>query len=233
MAENMPGELQLQSPNALTDELAKGNVASAVKVFVILTALSFIPAILLSMTSFTRIIIVLGFLRQALGTQSIPPPQIIVGLSLFLSFYIMGDTLEKVKVDAVVPFVDDKISQNEAIDRGMKHMRKFMLANVKEDDVINMLRLSGKDLPETVDDIPSSVLIPAFMISELKVAFQMGFLIFVPFLLLDLVTSSVLMSMGMMMLPPVIISLPLKVVLFVLVDGWTLITQSLVRSFQF
>ena len=219
-------------------EAIQGNVfgtdmSTSIRVFIFLTILTFIPAILLSMTCFTRILIVLSFARQALGTQTIPPPQTILGLSLFLSFYIMSPTLENVHKDALKPFLEGEMSHTVAVENGMGHMRKFILSNIREKDVETMLTLANKPAPKSYKDIPNSVLIPAFILSELKTAFQMGFLIFIPFLLLDLVTSSILMSMGMMMLPPVIISLPLKLILFVLVDGWTLITQSLLKSFVF
>ncbi|MEI7967983.1 MAG: flagellar type III secretion system pore protein FliP [Betaproteobacteria bacterium] len=196
-----------------------------------LTALTFLPAILLMMTSFTRIIIVLSLLRQALGTVQTPPNQVLVGLSLFLTFFVMSPVLDKVYTEAYKPFSDEKIGFNDALDRAVVPLRAFMLRQTREADLALFVKLSESPSPKEANDLPMKVLVPAYVISELKTAFQIGFVVFIPFLIIDLVVSSVLMSMGMMMLSPVIISLPFKLMLFVLVDGWNLLIGSLVRSF--
>lgn len=196
-----------------------------------LTALTFLPAILLMMTSFTRIIIVLSLLRQALGTVQTPPNQVLVGLSLFLTFFVMSPVLDKVYTEAYKPFSDEKIGFNDAMDRAVVPLRAFMLRQTREADLALFVKLSESPSPKEANDLPMKVLVPAYVISELKTAFQIGFVVFIPFLIIDLVVSSVLMSMGMMMLSPVIISLPFKLMLFVLVDGWNLLIGSLVRSF--
>jgi len=196
-----------------------------------LTALTFLPAILLMMTSFTRIIIVLSLLRQALGTVQTPPNQVLVGLSLFLTFFVMSPVLDKVYTEAYKPFSDEKIGFNDAMDRAAVPLRAFMLRQTREADLALFVKLSESPTPKEANDLPMKVLVPAYVISELKTAFQIGFVVFIPFLIIDLVVSSVLMSMGMMMLSPVIISLPFKLMLFVLVDGWNLLIGSLVRSF--
>ena len=184
------------------------------------------------MTSFTRIVIVLSFLRQALGTQQMPPNQVILGLSLFLTLFTMGDVLDKVNDRAITPYMAKAITQEQAIDEIIKPVKKFMLAQTKETELGMFLKVSKQQKPKTKNDIPMRVLIPAFAVSELKTSFQIGFLIYIPFLVIDMVISSVLMAMGMMMLPPTVVSLPFKLVLFILVDGWTLLIDSLVRSFN-
>ena len=196
-----------------------------------LTALTFIPAVLLMMTSFTRIIIVLSLLRQALGTVQTPPNQVLVGLSLFLTFFVMAPVLDRVYTDAYKPFSDGRLGFEEAIDRAAGPMKGFMMRQTRESDLALFVKLSDSPQPKGPDDVAMKVLVPAYVISELKTAFQIGFVVFIPFLIIDLVVSSVLMSMGMMMLSPVIISLPFKLMLFVLVDGWNLLIGSLVRSF--
>lgn len=196
-----------------------------------LTALTFIPAALLMMTSFTRIIIVLSLLRQALGTQGSPPNQILIGLSLFLTFFIMSPVLDRIYVDAYLPLSENRITFPQAIERGAVPVRAFMLKQTREADIGLFARMAGTPKMATPDDIPMRVLIPAFVTSELKTAFQIGFVIFIPFLIIDMVVASVLMAMGMMMMSPVMVALPFKLMLFVLVDGWHLILGSLVRSF--
>jgi len=196
-----------------------------------LTALTFIPAALLMTTSFTRIVIVLSLLRQALGTQGAPPNQIVVGLALFLTFFIMSPVLDKIYTEAYLPLSENRITFNQAVERGVVPLRAFMLKQTRESDIGLFARLARVDKLDTPDDIPMRVLIPAFVTSELKTAFQIGFVIFIPFLIIDMVVASILMSMGMMMMSPVMVALPIKLMLFVLVDGWHLILGSLVMSF--
>ena len=195
------------------------------------TALSFLPAVLLMMTGFTRIVIVLSLLRQAIGTQSAPPNQVIVGLSLFLTFFVMGPTLDRVYQDAYVPYTNNTISFEQALDKAEAPMRSFMLKQTRQSDFALFAKLA-KLAPEVkADTAPMRVLIPSFVISELKSAFQIGFMIFIPFLVIDMVVSSILMSLGMMMLSPVLVALPFKLMLFVLADGWNLLMGSLAASF--
>lgn len=203
-----------------------------IQILLMLTVLSLAPAILMLMTPFTRIVIVFSFLRQALGTQQTPSNQIIAGLSLFLTFFIITPQLQAINNNALQPYLDKKISQETALKEAMTPIRKFMFRQTREKDLALFVKMSGLEKPKTQDDIPSSVLIPAFVISELKTAFIIGFVLFVPFLIIDMVVASVLLSMGMMMLPPILISLPFKLMLFVLVDGWNLVVGSMVRSFM-
>lgn len=202
-----------------------------IKILLFMTALTFLPAAVMMMTSFTRILIVLTILKQALGTQQVPSGQIIVGLSLFLSLFIMSPVLEKTYTDAVAPYIDEKISGDVAIKKAEIPIRGFMMKQTRENDLALFSGLANKGSFEKPEDVPFSILVPAFITSELKTAFQIGFLIFVPFVVIDLVVASVLMSMGMMMLSPMLISLPFKLMLFVLVDGWTLIMGTLASSF--
>ncbi len=196
------------------------------------TALSFLPAVLLMMTSFTRIVIVLSLMRQALGTQSSPPNQVIVGLSLFLTMFVMGPTLDRVYQDAYQPYSQNAISFEQALQRGEAPMREFMTRQTRQSDFQLFARL-GKLPPEvTIETAPLRVLVPAFVISELKTAFQIGFMVFIPFLVIDMVVASILMSLGMMMLSPVLVALPFKLMLFVLADGWNLLVGSLAASFS-
>ena len=195
------------------------------------TALSFLPAVLLLMTGFTRIVIVLGLLRQALGTQAAPPNQVVIGLSLFLTFFVMGPTLDKVYAEAYQPFSENKIAFEEALKRGEVPMRAFMLKQTRQSDVALFAKLAKIDASVKSSDVPFKVLVPAFVTSELKSAFQIGFLIFIPFLVIDMIVASVLMSLGMMMLSPVLVALPFKLMLFVLADGWNLLLGSLAASF--
>jgi flagellar biosynthetic protein FliP len=194
-------------------------------------ALSLIPAALFTLTGFTRIIIVLGFIRTGLGTPTAPPNQVLVGIALFLTIFVMAPTFSQVKKDAYDPLQKGRITQEQALKRAEAPMREFMFDQTRTKDIALFAGLAKVDKPKTRADIPTHVLIPAFVISELKTAFQIGFLIFLPFLIIDLVVASTLMSMGMMMLPPIFISLPFKILLFVLVDGWNLVTRSLVESF--
>jgi flagellar biosynthetic protein FliP len=202
-----------------------------IQTLLFLTSLTFLPAVLLMMTSFTRIIIVLSLLRQALGAVQAPPNQVLVGLSLFLTFFVMSPVLERIYSEAYVPFSDRRINFNDALERGAVPLREFMLRQTREADIAVFAKLANQPQMDGPESVPMKVLVPAYVISELKTAFQIGFVVFIPFLIIDLVVASVLMSMGMMMLSPVIISLPFKLMLFVLVDGWNLMVGSLVRSF--
>ena len=201
------------------------------QILILMTALTLLPALVLAMTSFTRIIIVLAILRQAIGTAQTPSSQVLVGLALFLTMFVMTPVFDLVFKDAITPFVADEIDITEAIKRGAPPLREFMLGQTRESDLMLFSELSAADTPATVAELPLSILVPAFVTSELKTAFQIGFLIYIPFLIIDLVVASVLMSMGMMMLSPLIISLPFKIMLFVLVDGWALIIGTLAASF--
>lgn len=207
------------------------DMVTGIKILMALTVLTLAPAILIMMTSFTRIIIVLSFVRQALGTQNMPPNQMLVGLALFITLFIMSPFLEKINANAIQPFLNGQIKQEAAIDNALAPLRSFMFDQTRDADLALFVGLSKVERPKTRADVPTHVLIPAFIVSELKTAFQIGFIIYLPFLVIDMVAASVLMAMGMMMLPPVIISLPFKIMLFVLVDGWTLIVGSLVKSF--
>jgi flagellar biosynthetic protein FliP len=206
-------------------------IVSALKIIIMMTILTLAPAILILMTSFTRIIIVLSFVRQALGTQQMPPNQLLVGLALFLTLFIMAPFFNKINHDAVEPFMNNRISQAEAIDKALLPLRSFMFNQTRDQDLSLFIRLSKSPTPKTRADVTTTALIPAFVLSELKTAFEIGFIIYLPFLVIDMVAASVLMAMGMMMLPPVVISLPFKIMLFVFVDGWSLLIGSLVKSF--
>lgn len=206
-------------------------VVGLLKILGILTVLTLAPAILIMMTSFTRIVIVLSFVRQALGTQQMPPNQLILGLSLFITFFVMTPVFTKVNTEAIQPYLKSTITQEVAFDKALSPFRGFMFNQTRDSDLALFVKLSKMDQPKTRADVPTTVLIPSFIISELKTAFQIGFIIYLPFLVIDMITASVLMAMGMMMLPPVIISLPFKIMLFVFVDGWSLLIGSLVKSF--
>jgi flagellar biosynthetic protein FliP len=206
-------------------------VSTGVELLVLLTVLSLAPAILILATSFTRIVIVLSMVRSAIGTPTIPPNQIVIGLALLLTFFIMTPVYAQVKEQALDPFLAEEIDQDAAMELAMDPVRNFMFEQVREKDLMLFMDLNGQDQPETLEEIPTVVLLPAFVISELRTAFIMGFAIYVPFLVIDMVISSILLAMGMMMLPPSIVSLPFKILLFVMVDGWYLITRSLSVSF--
>ncbi len=203
----------------------------SLQTLLLLTSLTFIPALLLMMTGFTRIIIVLSLLRQAMGTQSTPPNQVLIGMALFLTFFVMGPVFDKIYTEAYQPLAENRITMQEAMEKGAEPLKAFMLKQTRESDLALFIRMSQSEQPETAEDVPLRVLIPAFMTSELKTAFQIGFAIFIPFLIIDMVVASVLMAMGMMMVSPVIVALPFKLMLFVLVDGWQLILGSLSQSF--
>lgn len=206
-------------------------VVNAVKLIMIMTVLTLAPAILIMMTGFTRIIIVLSFLRQAMGVQQMPPNQLLVGLALFLTFFVMQPAFNEMNTKGIQPYMTGKISQDAAIENTLAPLRKFMFSQTRDADLALFLKLSKSEKPKTRADVSTMVLVPAFIVSELKTAFQIGFIIFLPFLVIDIIAASVLMAMGMMMLPPVVISLPFKIMLFVLVDGWGLLIGSMVKSF--
>jgi len=209
-----------------------GNLSAALQVLIGLTVLSLAPAILILMTGFTRIVVVLGFLRQALGTQQMPPNQLVIGLSLFLTFAVMSPVFSRINTEAIQPFMNEQMTDREALAAGTVPLKEFMLSYAGDSDLELFLRMSDRSIPEQRLDTPLSVVVPAFVLSELKTAFQIGFVLYVPFLVIDMVVASILMSMGMMMLPPVMISLPFKILLFVLVDGWNLVVRSLLVSFH-
>ena len=208
------------------------NGSNAVQILLLIGGITLIPALLFTVTGFTRILIVLGFVRNALGTPTMPPNQILVGISFFLTLFVMAPTFHKIDNIAIKPYMAHKIDGREAIQAAEQPLRTFMFKQTRTSDLALFVRLSHSKLPKTRADVPTHVLVPAFIISELKTSFQIGFLIYLPFLIIDMVVSSTLMSMGMMMLPPILISLPFKIMLFVLVDGWHLVIQGLVQSFH-
>lgn len=203
----------------------------SLQTLLLLTSLSFLPAILLMMTGFTRIIIVLSLLRSAIGTPSSPPNQVLIGLALFLTFFVMSPVLDKIYVDAYLPYTENKMSLQQAVDTGSVPLKNFMLRQTRESDLALFVRISNSEPLQSAAEVPLRILVPAYVISELKTAFQIGFVVFIPFLIIDMVVASILMSMGMMMVSPAVISLPFKIMLFVLADGWNLLIGSLVQSF--
>ncbi|MFO0596314.1 MAG: flagellar type III secretion system pore protein FliP [Myxococcaceae bacterium] len=213
-------------------QIQVGGGSSAVKLFLLMTALSFAAGALISITSFTRIIIVMSFLRQALGTPSLPPNQVIIALSLALTAFVMAPTFRKVNDEALSPYLDDQITGQAAMERGSTPVREFLLKQTRPDDLRLFYSLAGAERPTRADEVPLTIAVPAFMVSELTTAFRMGLFLFIPLLLIDLLVSAVLMALGLMMVPPTLVSLPLKVGIFLLADGWHLLVQSLVRSFQ-
>jgi flagellar biosynthetic protein FliP len=215
----------------IKDAATPAEVSTALQALLVLTILTVAPAILLMTTAFTRIVIVLGFVRQAMGTQNTPPNQVILGLALFLTFFIMAPTINTINTQALQPYMQEKITQQRALERSVEVMREFMFSQVQESELQLFIDITKEQQPDDKKAVSTSILIPAFMLSELKRSFQMGFMIYVPFLVIDMLVSSVLMSMGMMMLPPIVISLPFKLLLFVLVDGWQLVIGSLMKSF--
>lgn len=217
----------------LLDQNTPEEFTSSLQILIFLTFLTFLPAIVLTMTSFTRTVIVFSLLRTGLGTQTTPPNQVIIGLSLFLTFFIMAPVITQLNDDVIKPYMAQEITQEQFVEEFKKPIQKFMLNQTREKDLELFVGVSQIELPETADELPLHVVIPAFIISELKTAFEIGFLLLIPFIVIDFIVSSVLMSMGMFMLPPVMISLPFKILLFVLVDGWYLVVKSLVESFTF
>jgi flagellar biosynthesis protein FliP len=231
--------LALQQPIALPKiavDIGKSSnpsdVAVTLQILALMTVLSLAPALLIMTTAFTRIIIVFHFLKQALGTPQMPPAQIVIGLAMFLTFFVMAPTWTKVNTEALQPYLNGKMSQAQAYDKGIEPIRQFMFRQTREKDLGLFMRLSNIDRPNSRADIPTLVLIPAYAISELRTGFIIGFVLFIPFLVIDIVVSSILMAMGMMMLPPMMISLPFKILLFILVDGWNLLVLSLMQSFS-
>ncbi len=216
---------------SLTPNGADGNSSFAVEILLIMTVLSLAPAILIMVTSFTRIVVVMSFLRHALGTQQMPPSQLLIGLALFLTLVVMMPVLNTVNEEALQPYLADEISQKIAYERAKVPLKAFMLGQTREKDISMFIKILRREKPETPEDLGMEIVIPSFVLSELKTAFIMGFVIYIPFVIIDMVVASVLMSMGMLMLPPVMISLPFKILLFVLVDGWNLVVQSLLMSF--
>jgi len=206
-------------------------VSVLIEILLVFTILSMAPAILLMMTCFTRLVVAFSFLKKALGTQTTPPNQVLIGLSLFLTLFIMTPVFSQINTTAIKPYLDEKVSLEQAIDSGLKPLRAFMFKQTREKDLALFISVADLKKPQNKESVPTSVLIPAFMVSELKTAFEIGFVLFLPFLVIDMVVASILLSMGMMMLPPIMISLPFKILLFVLVDGWYLLVGSLVKSF--
>jgi flagellar biosynthetic protein FliP len=206
------------------------STSTSIKLLVVLTLLTLAPSFLILMTCFTRVVVVLSFIRPALGTQQTPPNQLIIGLALFITLFVMSPVLSELNEKALSPYMDDKISQDEAFEEAGNTMKRFMAQYTRQEDLQLFIKYGNYEQPESVEDVPLLAMVPAYAISELKTAFQIGFMIFLPFLIIDMVVASVLMSMGMMMLPPVMIALPFKLLLFVLVDGWHLIVESLLRS---
>ena len=216
----------------LDQALSPARLSISLQILLLLTILSLAPALIIMVTSFTRLAVVFSFLRHAMGTQQIPPTQILIGLALFLTFFIMAPVYQEVQEKALKPYVEQRLSGEEALKRALEPIRGFMFKQTREKDLALFVNMAKISKPKNKEEIPTTVLLPAYMISELKTAFQIGCLLYIPFLIIDMVVSSILLSMGMMMLPPVMISLVFKVLLFVLVDGWNLVVGSLVRSFQ-
>jgi flagellar biosynthesis protein FliP len=219
-------------PWGLDQALAPERLSTSLLLFLLLTALSLAPALVVMVTSFTRLVVVFSFLRHALGTQQMPPNQVLIALSLFLTFFIMAPVWHDIQSSAVQPYVDQKLTGEEAVQRGIQPVKTFMCKQTREKDLALFLSIMKSPRPKNFQDIPITAVVPAFMISELRTAFEIGFLLFLPFLIIDMVVASVLLSMGMMMLPPVMISLVFKMLLFVLVDGWNILVGSLVKSFH-
>jgi flagellar biosynthetic protein FliP len=220
----------------LSVELGKSSkpedVSVTLQILFLMTILSLAPAILIMTTAFTRIVVVLHFLRQAMGTQQIPPAQVLIGLAMFLTFFVMAPTWTRVNNEALQPYMQQKMTLQQAYDKGIVPMREFMMRQTREEDLALFVKMTNAEKPQSRDDVPLHALIPAYAISELRIGFQIGFMLFIPFLVIDMVISSILLSMGMMMLPPVLISLPFKILLFILVDGWHLVVRSLLESFH-
>jgi len=228
-----PGGFTLPRINIEIGESSESqSVGIALQILLLLTVLSLAPAFIIMVTSFTRIIVILSLLRHALATQQMPPNQILIGLALFLTFFVMAPTWGEIKKEALQPYLEGKITQEEAWQKGIQPLEKFMLRQTRKNDLALFINLSRMEKPHRPQEVPIHILIPAFIISELKTAFQIGFFLYIPFLVIDIVISCIIMSMGMFMLPPVMISLPFKILLFVLVDGWNLIIQSMITSFR-
>ncbi len=220
------------SSGGVAGKMDPEQVGVGLQILALMTLLSLAPSLLIMVTSFTRVVVVMSFVRQAMGLQGQPPNQVLIALSLFVTFFIMGPVIDRVHDEALRPYLDKQISEEQALDRALVPIRGFMVRQTREKDLALFLRLSGVQRAQSPDEVPLRLLIPSFMISELKTAFQIGFMIYLPFLIIDMVVASVVMSMGMMMLPPLVISMPVKLILFVLVDGWALVVGSLVQSFK-
>ncbi len=220
-----------QSSLEITLDESNGTLNGALRILLILTLISFLPAALIMLTSFTRIIIVMHFTRSALGTQTAPPNQVLIGIAIFLTIFIMGPIFSEINENAIKPLDEGIITEEEALERGLEPLREFMYAQTQSKDVSVFMEISGNEWDGTPEDVPTSVLIPSFIVSELRTSFIIGFLIYIPFIVIDMVVASVLMSMGMMMLPPTTISMPFKILLFVLADGWNLVIVNLVKTF--
>ena len=227
MAQNAPFNVQLSFDSG--EENAR--MSGVIQILVFMTIMTLLPSLLLTMTCFTRIIIVLSFVRRAMSLQQMPPNQVLLGLSLFLTVFVMSPAIDRLNREVLQPYMSQDISQKEALSKAMLVMRQFMIKNTREKDLALFVKISKRERPKSLKEIPTSVVVPAFVTSELRIAFQMGFVIFIPFLVIDMVVASVLTSMGMFMLPPIVISVPFKIVLFVLVDGWHLVVRSLAMSF--
>jgi flagellar biosynthesis protein FliP len=237
LAQNVPGPsnpaLPIPRVNiGVTPSTKPSDVALSLQILLLLTVVTLAPTMLVLLTSFTRIVVVLSFVRTALGTQQVPPTQVLVGLSLLLTFFVMNPVIQDINKNALQPYLSNKISQKVAVDRAAKPLRAFMFKQTREKDIALFYSLTKETRPANQDDVPTYLLVPAFVISELKTAFQIGFAIYIPFIVIDMVVASVLLSMGMMMIPPVIISLPFKILIFLLVDGWNLTVAALFSSFQ-
>ena len=219
--------LKISFENAQTPE----QISTILQILILLTVLSVAPALLLMLTSFTRLVVVFSILRHAIGTQQTPPNQVLISLALFLTMFIMAPTFQRVYEEALIPYFNKQIDEKELFERAVQPFKEFMFKNTREKDLALFVKLRNEERPKTPDDVSIFTLIPAFMISELKTAFQIGFLLYIPFLVIDVIVSSVLISMGILMLPPMMISLPIKLLLFVLVDGWNLLVVSLIKSF--
>ena len=232
----LPSLASAQSLPKVSISVDKSNspqdLSVTLQILLFMTVLTLAPAIIILVTSFVRIVVVFAFLRQAIGTNQMPPNQLIIGLALILTAFIMAPTIERVNQTAIQPYMKAEMNQQQAYDIGIKPIRDFMLRQVREKDLALFVSMSHLPQPKTADDIPTYVLVPGYVISELRIAFQIGFILYIPFLIIDMVVASVLMSMGMLMLPPIMVSLPFKILLFVLVDGWYLIVKSLVESFR-
>jgi flagellar biosynthetic protein FliP len=226
----VPPSINLSLPSAAN--IQPGQIATGLQLLALLTILTLAPSILVMITSFTRIVIVLGFVRRALSTQEVPPTQVLIGLALFLTFFVMAPTWNQVQSQAIRPYFANEISLVDAMKRAESPIREFLFQNTRKSDLALFIKMAKLQRPQTKADVPTYVLIPSFIVSEMQTSFLIGFIIYIPFLIIDMVVSSVLLSMGMMMLPPVIVSLPFKIILFVLVDGWSLIIGSLVRSYS-
>ena len=232
---SMAAKAEVMLPNiniSLGDTNSPQAFSKGLQILIWLTILTIAPSIFILCTSFTRMVIVLSLARQAIGTAQLPPSQVIIGLALLLTFFVMAPTINKINEDAFQPYMNNKITQQEAIKKGVEPLREFMFRQTDEADLALFVKMAKLDKPASTDDIPTYVLMPSFVISELKTAFKIGFMIFIPFLVIDIVISSILVSMGMLFLPPVMISMPFKIILFVLVDGWRLIAESLIVGFS-